>query len=239
MTGRPAVPVPPRGRGFTLLEVLLALGLLVVALSLVGPALLGRIAPMTFEKSARSVESALRLAREEARRSGATRFVYAEREGERGAVSLVLRADPVEGSGETGGPSEGDAEGERPLRILMVLPAKFALTDERPAVLRDLPEGEVPSGQGAFDDAVEERDGPRDEPASAAPRLVLACLPDGSVVSPRRLWLTDPGGRAASLRVDPSLGLIRVVAEPAAAGSGEVGVAAVGVWPAEAGEEVP
>jgi hypothetical protein len=194
---------------------------------------------MTFEKSARSVESALRLAREEARRSGATRFVYAEREGERGAVSLVLRADPVEVSGVAGGSGTADAGVERSIRVLLVLPAKFALTDERPGASRELPEGELPLRGEALGGEVEEEAGPWGEPASVSPRLVLACLPDGSVASPRRFWLTDPGGRAASLRVDPSLGLIRVVAEPTAAGSGEVGVAAEGIGPAEPGEEVP
>ena len=59
-----------RPRGFTLLEVVLVLAVLVAVVSLVGPALVGRIAPATFERSVIQADNALRIAREDARRTG-------------------------------------------------------------------------------------------------------------------------------------------------------------------------
>ncbi|HHN78297.1 MAG TPA: type II secretion system protein, partial [Phycisphaerales bacterium] len=80
-----------RGRGFTLIEVLIALALLVTMLSLVGPVLVGRLAPMTFDRVSGQFGAAARLTQERARLEGAVLYLYAEADEPGGAVKIVVR----------------------------------------------------------------------------------------------------------------------------------------------------
>lgn len=229
-----------RARGFTLIEILLVLALFVAMLSLVGPALLHRIAPMTFDRTVEQLESALLLAREDARRTGAVVYVYAER-GEIDRVTrLESRSTPIgdapgyepsldAGPGAELGPMEFDEEQGR---HLFTLPTRFRLDHEAPRFGPD--DEDFLSGFGAADPATPSEvppgmDGdpraemfgfdPDDSPST--PVLVLVCLPDGSLLMPGPMWLVDEDSRAAAIRVEGAIGVVRVVAvEPARTGSG-------------------
>lgn len=184
-----------RVRGLTLLETLLALALLVMVLSLVGPALLLRIAPMTFERTAGQFESALLLAREDARRTGAPRYIYAEPGEPGGGTRLLARRTPRGDSAETGGGVNGAGvelaafAPDEPGDVLLVLPSGIGIVHERAG-----------AAAGLFDD--------RGGEVTGGERLILVCLPDGSVLRPRPAWLIDDDGRSAELRVRPALGQI-------------------------------
>lgn len=84
--------------GFTLVEILVAIGLLVAVVSLVAPVLVSRIAPATFDGTLERFAGELRLAREDARRTGSLVYIYAE-SGER-ELRIVARRTPVESTAD-------------------------------------------------------------------------------------------------------------------------------------------
>ena len=223
-----------RPRGFTLLEVVLVLAVLVAVVSLVGPALVGRIAPATFERSVIQADNALRVAREDARRTGELVFVYAEHDQE-GRATLVSRpsmldsADSFPGSEATGPQAGGVPESigrigggpvdssESTQRLLLALPSRIRLTGEQPALIEgvspltgidlgDSPAGSaLPSAESMSPD--EFPTGVETGPGE--PRLLVVFIPDGTAVFPGSVWLTDDQGRAAELVVHTATGRAR------------------------------
>ncbi|MBZ0172680.1 MAG: prepilin-type N-terminal cleavage/methylation domain-containing protein [Phycisphaerales bacterium] len=219
-----------RDRAFTLIEILIVLALFVVMLSLVGPALLHRIAPMTFDRTVEQLESALLLAREDARRTGAIVYVYAERDDIDGVTRLVSRPTPLdEGAGrdpvfaaESAGEFGPMAIDQEPGVHLLTLPARSRLDHEAPRSepgdddLFPRHESAGPSMRpgtpaGIDGDPRAEMFGFDPEDSPSTPDLVLVCLPDGSLLLPRPTWLVDAASRAAAVRVDGAIGVVRVV----------------------------
>ena len=106
--------------GFTLIEILLAIGLLVAVLSIAGPALYSRIAPRTFDETIERFAGELRLAREDARRTGEIRLIYATRSvraggDPAGSIRIESRRTPVEDdAASTGDGPFGGFEGGFP-----------------------------------------------------------------------------------------------------------------------------
>jgi type II secretory pathway pseudopilin PulG len=100
-SARLPVPTGGRVRAFTLIEILLAIGLLVAVLSIVGPAIFERLAPRTFDETVERFASELRLAREDARRTGEVTLVYATRNPEDGTIRIETRRNPI--TSEDGG----------------------------------------------------------------------------------------------------------------------------------------
>lgn len=168
-----------RRLGFTLIEVLLAIALLIAVLSLVGPALFDRIAPRTFDDTADRLAAEIRLAREDARRTGELRLIYAARSN--GTVRLESRRTPpasdafgqdaampfdradfgargrpsASGSGGFGDMTNADpSEDEETPRELAVLPAGFDLVHTRPAFLESQT-GPGPSPIGGLTDGLD------------------------------------------------------------------------------------
>ena len=86
----------PRTRAFSLIEILLALGLLLMVVALVGPALYERIAPRTFDYTSGQIAREIRLAREDARRTGDVTLVYATPDPDTGRTRLETRLRPPE-----------------------------------------------------------------------------------------------------------------------------------------------
>lgn len=227
-----------RGRGFTLIEVLIALALLVAVLSLVGPALMGRLAPMTFERTAGQLESALLLVREQARLDGVEVYVYAERVDNGRGVVLVARREPVDeqqaiggvglgGAGNSGGiggvrgPDAAEpSDRARGVHRLLELPDGYRFVHEAPDSLDEPPVGPsvdmMPGFVGARpildgqDDPGADTFGPAAMEDFDGPDLIVVCLPDGSLVMPRPAWLIDPDARAAVLDIDGAVGSVRV-----------------------------
>ncbi|USN98210.1 MAG: prepilin-type N-terminal cleavage/methylation domain-containing protein [Phycisphaeraceae bacterium] len=215
-----------RARAFTLIEILVVLALFVVVLSLVGPALMQRIAPMTFERTAEQIESALLLAREDARRTGAIVYVYAEADENGRGIRLVSRATPIDTSAafrpaaatpdaslRSSSPYTSDEHAET---LLLTLPDGFRLDHEAPVF-----ESETDL-MGLGPAAAERSPSPGDDAAADYPDigglspddatdLILVCIPDGSLHMPRDTWLIDADNRAASVRVDGAVGIVRLV----------------------------
>ena len=99
---------------FTLIEILLALGVLAMVVALVGPALFEQIAPRSFEYTSDRLASEIRLAREDARRTGEITLVYATADDESGRVRVETRLRPPE-TGVVNGVTPGfDADAATP-----------------------------------------------------------------------------------------------------------------------------
>jgi type II secretory pathway pseudopilin PulG len=94
------------GRAFTLIEILIAIGLLVAVLSIAGPALFARIAPRTFDATLERFEGELRLAREDARRTGEIALVYATRSADGRTLRIESRRTPIDDGFTVAGPAE-------------------------------------------------------------------------------------------------------------------------------------
>ncbi len=223
-----------RGRGFTLIEVLIALALLVTMLSLVGPALMGRLAPMTFDRASGQLGAAIRLAQERARLEGVVLYLYAEADEPGGVVKLTARRSPLDdetlgenaGIGGIAGPRPdesaiGGADRTGVRDVLLELPDGYRFTHEPPA---DAGFGEMPPepGQEKMQGAITPPDNspvnPNREMPDLAPDLIAACLPDGSITAPRPVWLVDAENRAAVLRIDGAVGSVRMEKWSAASG---------------------
>jgi len=137
-----------RRRGFTLLEVLVALGVLGVVLGLSLPALNARLERGSFEGSAERLAGAVRLAKEEARDSGRPVTVRA-RTLESGAMVIewsagMLQSEPRPSDG---GPAEvGD---EQRWTSLTELAIGLAIGDRDPGQTLDLDEGLQATGSSA------------------------------------------------------------------------------------------
>jgi prepilin-type N-terminal cleavage/methylation domain-containing protein len=246
-----------RRTGFTLIEILLAIALLVMVLSLVGPALFSRVAPKTFDYTIEQFAAELRLAREDARRTGKVRLIYAARTGaaapgesasgeprpgeiriesrltppedtygipaERSrATAEFFRPDRVPGAGSGTAP-----DGEETPRLLMNLPDGYDLLHRRPDFLiaDDAFGGPDPRLDPRFDpdnepDPFDDTDLsgldlsgigglPDSGPDASESMLLIVCVPDGTVLLARPVWITDPDQRAARLIVGPASGVIR------------------------------
>jgi type II secretory pathway pseudopilin PulG len=197
-----------RGHGLTVIEVLLALALFVLAAALAGPALFARVDPMTMESAATELESTLRRVREEARRTGEARLVYAVTDPERGHTEIVAGRHRG-GNGADAGNGTAGSEPEPRRGVLMKIPGRLRVLDERePAEIDGF-------GAGADDDPVFDPPVPDAfdglGPAGPSEVLFLVCLPDGTVIAPAPLRISSPDGRVATVTVDPAIGLIRVL----------------------------
>lgn len=188
-----------RRPGFTLIEILLAIGLLIMVLSLVGPALFSRIAPASFDYTTEQLAAEILLTREDARRTGQVRLIYATREplasgADPGEIRIESRlrppADALDGLGQSAafgagfaasssGPPPfadaplGDQDDETP-RLHMILPAGYDLVHTRP---ESLTLDDDPGGLGGIVEPDPETDPLLGESADLSG---IGGLPDGS-----------------------------------------------------------
>ncbi len=228
---------PSRGRGFTLLEILIALALATALVSLVSVAVLDRLRGATFDETIRQTRGALTLVREDARRLGEPLRLIA-RENKDGRVEIVaLPFDaPVEdpfaieeegsaiGEIDTGRIAFDEDAGSRTTlddraqgRVYLTLPRRYTLermtSEERDAALRDRDSARQ-SGRREEQDAPDGLAGPLDGPLDSGfgeregPLTIGLFLPDGSVIAGDPPVLRAPGGAIVEIAINPWTGSV-------------------------------
>lgn len=209
-------------RGFSVIELLVVLGVLVAVGAVVTADLAGRTADARLAEASRRVESAFVLARAEAQRAGRAMNLLARAEGR--TARLVLAAfdadgESIDGSGD-GGRAAPRATPPPSERLLVVLPAGVLVTS-----------GEASSAGGAGLDAAsgrptEPRPGDDAGAASVAgasePVRLAVMLPDGTCRAEPSCRLVGPGPRRAGVTVSRWTGRARVapIADEAATEAG-------------------
>jgi prepilin-type N-terminal cleavage/methylation domain-containing protein len=206
---------PMGSRGFTLLEVLVALAVVAVMASLAIPGLWGRMDGAKLNAAARQVEAALVTIRANSQRDGVALELVAID----GPGGVRLRADPLgSGAGEVG----AGTLAPRPSRVLATLPAGVRIILSVPPPEEDVmlaPEGQTRrAGYSPGGDEL--------------PVKLAVLLPDGSVVAtgPFRIGMGErqSAGQTGSDR--PAL-LVRI--------NRWTGVCSISPAPAEFDEEAP
>jgi hypothetical protein len=192
-------PSDARARGFTLLEIILALTFVVAAGALALPIMRSALGERRFESAAEVALMQLLIARTEAQARAVP-------------IEVVYRAEPprIEARSFAGGPDAGASADEPALGALLDAGWAFRPLPRNVRIERELP---------AIGDAA-------DDAAPGAPpdlervgRLRLAVyLPDGSALVADPAYVVDDDGRTGRLSVDAWTGLPRFarIADPAA-----------------------
>ncbi|MFI4898233.1 MAG: Tfp pilus assembly protein FimT/FimU [Phycisphaerales bacterium JB059] len=189
-----------RSRGFTLLEVLVALGVLGVVLGLSMPAISSRLERGSFEGAAERLAGALRTALGEARASGQPVEVRARSDS---SGRLVIewsvaggRPEPVEpdAEGERSGFDAGPSEEERIWKPLAELGPGFELRETDPASLEQATDAAPPEASAFPEPAPLESLDPA--------RTLAVFLPGSEAIVPASIWLapTTPDPEAVPPR---------------------------------------
>lgn len=211
-----------RNRGFTLLEVMIALGLILALMTAALPAVLHRLPGTVWEETLTQLRAGVRHAAADCRRAGQPLELIA-REEATGRWVLEARPLSVAAAGAL------DAEDARVLtpaeleeaariqealsvasgaRVYMRLPRDYRVirpSDEARVLLAELPaEGDLPGDAGR--EMSEEMDAGLavvlEGEEAPAPDVMLAILmPDGSAITGDPVVLIGPGGRRAELGV--------------------------------------
>ncbi len=174
-------------RGFSLIEVLIVVGVVVALGAVVSASLLGWGADARFEEASRRVESAFVIARADALRESRALAVVARPD--RVGVALVREPFEAGGAGASGA-------GARPARRLVTLPDGVRVSDR----LESTQEG---AGTAASaNPAVREG-------AGESVRLCVM-LPDGGAWASAPVYLLGPDDRAAKVGVSRWTGAARI-----------------------------
>lgn len=190
-------------RAFTLIEVVIALGLVLLLGGLALPTLIGLTSGASLSESESRVESVAAICRAEAMRRGQVIELAARENADGVTVLLGRRADsaPVSGAGDA---PDGDGAASDPWPAFLV--------EELPrgcAVIEDVAERE---STGRAEDGGRAGPGAEDG-GSAAPRkevLIAAFLPSGAAAVRGATKLRAKDGREASIGVNSWTGTVRV-----------------------------
>ncbi len=220
-------------RGFTLMEVIVVLGIVLALASVIAPVVITWRQASRLESAGSQVEAALIMARADAQRQSAPVRVMARMNGS-GEVELVAEAvslDDRRGRADAGGlfdggEREGDGGSLNPKSASgEPAPTTVSCTLPRGVVVRDaLPDETLPSAaDGAGPGDGERRAGAgvasgasgslgsSERVADRSEWVLLALfLPDGEVVRPGPRYLIDSRGKAAEVRVDSWSGRVSV-----------------------------
>ncbi len=196
-------------RGFTILELLIALALLVAMASLVLPVLVSRSAGYAFDEALRQTRSAAMACRADAQRTGECVEFRAVTlaDGRTALVGGLLRGGETTGEieDELAGVGVSELEGEERVRSserqYVVLPKSTSV--RRPEALAILSEAYAELDEGF----VPEPMAWEEETAETAAISLGVFLPDGSFVAGEAVELVGTDGRSARLRVHPWTGL--------------------------------
>ncbi len=204
-------------RSLTLLELLLAIGLLLAMAALVFPTVLKGFGERAFESSAEVARNQLLLARAHAQAAGqpvevtyysppsrveARLFQAGLRGIEQGQYPQAARSAD---DGLSDPPSFGDEESDPEVLIpegwaSRLLANGVWITDRPPGLAAGFDEGELAAVEGDRQ--------PRDDLSDARRRIRLAVfLPDGSALLGEPAWIGDADGRLGKLQVNPWTGL--------------------------------
>jgi len=224
-------------RAVTLLELLIAIGLLVALAAIAAPSLMGQLSERRFDATVDAVTQQLLLARAEAQMTGRPVEVRA----------VTKRGDAV---GQLGSPTDGGATPPAEVRheqwrvearLLQLelpdevmaesevrtrggaddhvdptiyeawaqqpLPSGFAIVDERPSWLRELSHGASEDEQPANPTSGPSGAGRRNNDGADVPIRLAVFLPDGSSLIGDTAWLVEDEQRAAAISVDAWTGL--------------------------------
>ena len=205
-------------RGFTLIEVLAVIAILVVVTAISLPAIEGRLGGARFDAALRRVDAGLAWARAEAQRGGIALRVETQQTPD-GAGLFLEPLDTVETSAAQ--PTKPGAEGSKaspPAEPFAVLDLGLTLSDQPPDVetisggpVTNLPAAIPMTSSNPLEGA---------SPADAAAPLILATfLPDGSAMASGLVYLVG-FDRAASLRVNHWTGGVLITAIDLSAAAG-------------------
>lgn len=175
-----------RTRGFTLLEIMIALGVLAVVLGLSLPALSARLDRGSFDAGVDRVRHSIELAREEAREIGVPVQVRARTELS-GGVVLEWRTADSPGASEESGATPDEAAWTR----VAELGRGLTITRERPASSPGAPE--VGAGPDELESFAEREAG--DELPT---QRIGLFLPSGEAIVPGPSYLVEAGASPVS-----------------------------------------
>ena len=179
-------------RGFTLIEMLAVIAILLVVTAITLPVMEDRLAEARFDSAVSRVDSGMAWARAEAQRLG-------------GAMQVTVKAGPV-GTGlyleplETAVQSGSDAPVAQPFAVIE---SGLAISDRDPRASGGDQESGAPHGR--------EKGGRRNESVSdaAGPVVFATFLPDGSAMAAGPMYISG-FGKAVSLAVNHWTGGTRV-----------------------------
>lgn len=196
-----------RTHGFSIIEVLIALSIVIAIAALAMPNLVGMSKTVRMQEAGRIVEDAVAEARTEAQKRGVAIRLHAETTPD-GRTVLVGKAASVHDVMNErlfgGNESKGAAS---------TVPGPFGISQA--LVWATLPEGcslDTESSSGESEPKAEANQGwePNDEQKANLPKWLWVVLPDGAVSSEHQSTLKGPGDRRASLVVNRWTGSVRV-----------------------------
>ncbi len=197
----------PRTKGFSIVEVLIALSIVVAIGALAMPNLVGMSKTVRMKEAGRIVEDAVAEARTEAQRRGVAIRLHAETTPD-GRTVLVGKAASVHDVVNQRLQGEGEASETGHA-------APGASRFGQALVWAQLPEGcslDTETTDGTEDANTPPNDAwePTDEQRANLPKWLWVVLPDGAVSSERASTLKGPGERRASVVVNRWTGSVRV-----------------------------
>ncbi|TVS04236.1 MAG: type II secretion system protein [Phycisphaerales bacterium] len=167
-----------RRPGFTIIELLIVVGLIAAMAAIVSPIVFDRLRTTREQETVAQVNAAINTARLDARREGRPLLLSAATE-EGGRIALRLK--PAEDAMALG-------------RIVLTLPERFLI--ERGA--EDAPEFQRVA---AADDAFVPTPTPFTQERAPEPELLGAFLPDGSAIAPESFVIVAPSGARTVVRI--------------------------------------
>jgi len=196
-------------RGFTLIEMLAVIAILVVVAAIGLPVARERLADARFDAAVRRVDAGMAWARAEAQRRGEALRVEA-RASDGGTGLFVRPLESVEEDKAVGGSPRTDAAKGR----VLPAPQPFAVVEQGLVVTAGYPGARRVGGGGGGPSRQAKPDASQAAPASAAdgvgaPLQIATFLPDGSAMAAAAFYISG-GSRAASLTVNHWTGGVQV-----------------------------
>lgn len=186
-------------RGFSILELLVVVGVIVALGAVVSASLFGLAAGARFDEAVRRVEAAFVLARADAQRERTALAVVAD-SGADGVALVLERFEPGSEPAAAVEPRPAGSAGGRVSRRLVLLPPGVRATDQ------------LPPAPGSADSRTVPPAGTGTARAEGGRQSVRVCvmLPDGGAWASGPVYLVGAGERTAKIGVNRWTGTARV-----------------------------